>query len=397
MRYEVGRFHRPMRRSTESQLASLVSLGDGSTITIDFSTMSSTADLTSRGFTFGRGSIGTRINANGFVETMSNNVARFDYDPITRAPRGIIIEASAANLCCWSETFATSGGVNNWADSNITRNSTTNTDPANGTTALRITASAPNATILNNHALSSASRTFSIWLRRVSGTGDIQATLNGGTTWTTQAITSSWVRYEFTATTTAHVGIRIVSNSDSIELWGAQTETGSVSSTYIPTSASTVTRSADDCTMTGTAFSNWFSASQNQGTIFVSGSRNGTGGLGRLISINDNSATNVIDVSLGGTGRFQITSLGVSQALVTAGTVSRNVEYRQAATFEQFYAQLAINGALGTAVTPGMTFIPLNRLMIGKNAAAAYMNGRVKLFKFWPYRLADTTLQSITT
>jgi hypothetical protein len=149
--------------------------------------------------------------------------------------------------------------------------------------------------------------------------------------------------------------------------------------------------------MTGTAFSNWFSASQSQGTIFVSGSRNGTGGIGRLVSINDNSATNLIDVSLGGSGRFQITSLGVSQALVTAGSVSRNVEYRQAATFEQFYAQLAINGALGTAVTPGMTFIPLNRLMIGKNAAAAYMNGRVKLFKFWPYRLADTTLQSITT
>ena len=397
MRYEVGRFHRPMRRSTESQLASLVSLGDGSTITIDFSTMSSTADLTSRGFTFGRGSIGTRINANGFVETMSNNVARFDHDPITRAPRGIIIEASAANLCSWSETFATSGGVNNWADSNITRNSTTNTDPANGTTALRITASAPNATILNNHALSSAARTFSIWLRRVSGTGDIQATLNGGTTWTTQAITSSWVRYEFTATSTAHVGIRIVTSGDSIEVWGAQTESGLFSSTYIPTAASTVIRAADDCVMTGTAFSDWFRPNQTQGTILVIGSRNGTGGVGRLVSFNDNTTSNIIEVLLGGTGRYQITSLGVSQALVTAGSVSRNVEYKQAAVFESFYAQLAINGVLGTAVTAGITFISLNRLMIGKNAAPAYINGRVKYFKFWPYRLPDATLQSLTT
>jgi len=392
MRYDVGRFRRPMRRSTEGQLASLVSLGDGSTITIDFST----GVLDSR-LTFTRGSIGTRINASGFVETIGNNLPRFDYDPSTLQPRGIIIEASATNLCCWSASFATSGGVNNWVDSNITRNSTSNTDPANGTTALRITASAANATILNNHALSSTARTFSIWLRRFSGTGDIQATLNGGTTWTTQAITSSWVRYEFTATSTAHVGIRIVTSGDSIEVWGAQTESGLFSSTYIPTAASTVIRSADDCVMTGTAFSDWFRPNQAQGTILVIGSRNGTGGVGRLVSFNDNTTSNIIEVLLGGTGRYQITNLGVSQALVTAGTVSRNVEYKQAAVFESFYAQLAINGVLGTPATSGITFIPLNRLMIGKNASPAYINGRVKYFKFWPYRLPDATLQSLTT
>lgn len=392
MRYDVGRFRRPMRRSTEGQLASLVSLGDGSTITIDFST----GVLDSR-LTFTRGSIGTRINASGFVETIGNNLPRFDYDPSTLQPRGIIIEASATNLCCWSESFATSGGVNNWVDSNITRNSTSNTDPANGTTALRITASAANATILNNHALSSAARTFSIWLRRVSGTGDIQATLNGGTTWTTQAITSSWVRYEFSATSTAHVGIRIVTSGDSIEVWGAQTESGLFSSTYIPTAASTVIRAADDCSMSGTAFSDWFSPTQSTGTILVIGSRNGTGGVGRLVSFNDNTLLNIIEVLLGGTGRYQITSLGVSQALVTAGSVLRNVEYKQAAVFESFYAQLAINGVLGTAVTAGITFIPLNRLMIGKNATTSFLNGRVKYFKFWPYRLPDATLQSLTT
>ena len=142
------------------------------------------------------------------------------------------------NLVPFSETFETSGaasGFTNWADTNLTRTSTNNTNPISGTNALRITASAANATLLNNLALSSAARAFSIYLRRVTGTGNIQATMDGGTTWTPQAITSSWARYTFTATSTAHVGIRIVTSGDAIEVWGAQVEVGSGSTAYTAT------------------------------------------------------------------------------------------------------------------------------------------------------------------
>jgi hypothetical protein len=74
-------------------------IGDGSTLNLDFTTMTATADLTAGGLTFTRGSTGTRINASGFVETMSNNVARFDHDPTTLAPRGLLVEGSATNIC----------------------------------------------------------------------------------------------------------------------------------------------------------------------------------------------------------------------------------------------------------------------------------------------------------
>lgn len=241
-----------------NRLIPLLRRGDGSTLSLDFTSMSS---LDSR-LTFTRASTtSTFINSSGLVATAGTNVARFDYNPTTLAPRGLLIEGSATNLLNWSESFATTGGTNNnWADTNITRNSTNNTDPANGTTALRVTAASANGTIISTAAIgTSAQRTFSIWLRRVSGTGDIQYTLDNGSTYTTQAITSSWVRYTFASTTAAQrVGIRIVTSGDSIELWGAQLEAGSGASSYIPTGASTVQRAADSIEITGTNFSSWW-------------------------------------------------------------------------------------------------------------------------------------------
>ena len=155
--------------------------------------------------------------------------------------------SSVTNLVAFSQTFATSGatGTNtNWVDSNITRTSTNNTDPFGGLTALQITASAANGSITNavaSPALASANRAFSIYLRRVTGTGNIQYTMDGGTTWTTQAITGSWVRYTFNATSATSVGIRIATSGDAIELWGAQVEAGTGATTYAVTTTASST------------------------------------------------------------------------------------------------------------------------------------------------------------
>lgn len=150
---------------------------------------------------------------------------------------------TGTNLVAFSETFATSGATGtstNWVDSNITRDSTLRADPLGNTTALRITAAAANATITNavaSPALSNANRAFSIWMRRVTGTGTIEWTMTGGTTWTAQAITASWVRYTFNATSVTSIGIRIVTSGDAIEVWGAQVESGTGATQYLRTTS----------------------------------------------------------------------------------------------------------------------------------------------------------------
>ncbi len=399
MRYDVGRFRRPMRRGAMEQMVSLISLGDGSTLTLDFTT----GVLDSR-LTFTRASTtATYINSSGYVTTAGTNVPRFDHDPTTLAPRGLLVEGAATSLLNWSESFATSGGTNNnWADTSITR-TTGQADPANGTTAIRFTASAGNATVISSAAIgTSAARTFSVWLRRVTGTGNIQYTQNNGTNWTTQAITSTWTRYSFTHTVDHRVGIRIVTSGDAIEMWGAQLEAGSGASSYIPTGASQATRNADECSMTGTNFSSWYT--QSQGTLLVAGRTSAlyvdSAGFDfpAILTVDSN---NHIGAPVWNGVAYGVVRAGGAYRLnyATLATVNNNSAFKTAIAFANAdYAGVANNGSPATA-SSGAPPTTLNTLALGSNRSGtgnAYF-GHVSLVKFWPTRLPNAQLQSLTT
>ena len=376
-------------------------LGDGSTLNLDFTTMTATADLTARGLTFTRGSTGTRINASGFVETMSNNVARFDHDPTTLAPRGLLVEGQATNLLNWSASFATSGGTNNnWADTNITR-STLGFDPTGVTTAITFSASAGNATVISSAAIgTSAARTFSVWLRRVTGTGDIQYTQNNGSNWTTQAITSTWTRYSFTHTVDHRVGIRIVTSGDAIEMWGAMLETGSGASSYISTGASQATRNADNCY--ADSISSWYT--QGSGTMLFFG-RPTVPSTRTMLTFS--VGTNVPRIQMYGSTSTDVVCFlenpsGTGANIVfPSGTLVNGTAFKSAWAFETGNHAACINaGTVATASTssPAVPSSGITRLSIGmRYDGFNQFNGHVISAKYWPTRLANATLQAITT
>ena len=482
MRSNLGRLRRTSSRSLVEQLATLTSVGDGSTLSLDFTTgvldprltftrLSGGTYVANDGYIYGMDfatssslAIGTgsksvtltatasvdrrylvgqtvwisngannmrgpvtaynastqvlTINATGtsgsgsFTSwTVGNASARFDHDPTTLAPRGLLIEGTATNLLNWSESFATSGGAsNNWADTNITRNSTNNTDPANGTTALRVTASAGNGTIISTAAMgTSAQRTFSIWLRRVSGTGNIQYTLDNGSTYTTQAITSSWVRYTFAATTAAQrVGIRIVTSGDSIELWGAMLEQGSGASSYIPTGASQGSRAADSCVMTGTNFSSWF-AGAVEGVLYAEferpRSQSGTIGHDHFAVGSQYASGSAFAVYSAASVYYPTTFLWPTGGAIFPGGIASaipSVSKQAGKWFNGNDATNFANGVQGTTTAGTGTLTP-TMLSIGANSATGtqatrdWLNACVRRVKFWPVALPDSQIISITT
>jgi hypothetical protein len=377
------------------------SRGDGSTLNLDFTKMGA---LDSR-FTFTRSTTATYIDSSGYVASAAINEARFEYDATTLAASGLLIESAATNLLNFSETFATTGGTNNnWADTNLTRTSTNNTSPRNDATALQLTASAANGTIISSAAIgTSAARTLSVWLRRVTGTGNIQYTLDNGSTYTTQAITAVWVRYTFATTTAAQrVGFRIVTSADAIEIWGAQLETGTGASSYIPTTTAQVTRAKDVCTMSGTNFTSWFN--NTEGTVLFIGNNTivpaASGFPANWALINAANSSRITQYTRHTTGRIGASCRDSGGGALTfdspAATTAilTTAEYKTAFALKSSDFAYSVNGAavgLGDGVGVFETVVSLDFARDG------IRNGHIKCFKFWPTRLTNAQLIAIST
>lgn len=176
--------------------------------------------------------------------------------------KGYLAEGARTNRCLQSQEFDDAVWVSGGGGIAVDDQSTA--APNGTTTADTLTASGANGTLIQDlGVVASADKTFSIWLKRKTGAGNIDLTLDGGSTWTTKTITASWARYEITQTLADEdAGIRIVTSGDEVYAWGAQVETAPFASSYIPTVAAAVTRDADVLT-----YANAGNVSNTAGTI----------------------------------------------------------------------------------------------------------------------------------
>jgi len=152
---------------------------------------------------------------------------------------GVTTAVAEQNLLTYSQAFDNAA----WTKTSATATANSDTAPDGTSTADTIAASGANGTALQSFTAVAGDYTFSVYLKRKTGTGNIQIAADNGT-YTTKTITSSWARYDVTQTLTAgskSAGIRIVTSGDEVYAWGAQLEQRSSATAYTATTTQAIT------------------------------------------------------------------------------------------------------------------------------------------------------------
>lgn len=384
--------------------------------------------------TFTRSTTATYFNQSGVLSTAAINEPRFDYNPVTLAPLGLLIEESRTNLFTYSEQFANAA----WTKTNATITANTIAAPDGTTTADTIDEGTANALHRIQQAtvtfVSGLSYTFSVFVKNGDrnfvqlflspqfSTSDyanfdvstgVLGTVGGAAVATITDAGNGWYRCSVTATATSAgtsgPSIGLITSSTSargetylgtnkfLYLWGAQLEAGAFATSYIPTVASQVTRAADSAVMTGTNFSDWYNAVE--GSLYSEASSYDVSAARVGFGISDNTASNQIQTGHGSGARGFISAGGVTQMTqaLASVTFSNNTASKVSLAYELNNGNAAANGTIGTLDT-AMTIPTVTQARIGGLTASLLpLNGHVRRIAYYPRRLTDAELQGITS
>lgn len=231
--------------------------------------------------------------------------------------------------------------------------------------ASSVTATASNATILQTITLASSQQFQSAFVKRITGSGAVSMTMDGGATWTALTLTSSWVRLPIPAQTLANpsVGFKIATSGDAIAVDFVQNEAGAAWTSPIATTSTAVTRTADDVRLTSPAL-----ALLNSAKSFVARLNNPGRGSGtryligapswRGVEINTPDAT------------YMYSALDdASHALNSATTTGTAVNV--AAAWDSSGRSVSVNGATPTSDAYGL-FSSESSIRFGAHPTAGY-------------------------
>ena len=378
----------------------------------------------------------TYVGADGLIKTAVADEARFDHNPVTGECLGLLVEEARTNFSRYSEQFDNAW----WIPSNASSIANAIVAPNGTLTGYKLTENTSNADhyILGNPtAPGPATFTSSVYLKAgertkyftfmsdfatggVGLTADLIANTAVLTSTTGQWSNSSasitnagngWYRVSITSTLAnsaqprvSHYALNASAATtytgdgvSGIYMWGAQVEKGSFPTSYIPTAGSTVTRTADTASITGTNFSNFFV--QNTGSLFVDCSLQSSASAGQapIVTV-DASGANFRALSRRATLGARNTS---NNDLIDVTSGVWNGEPKKIAfTWVPNDCTLVENGILvGTDTSTTLPLSTVDRMLIGANAAGGFlpaMGGRIARLTYYPTRLQDFQLQQLT-
>lgn len=235
---------------------------------------------------FSRSSTGTYFDPAGVMQTASSNVPRKTHNPATGAVRGLLVEEQRTNLLLRSQELDAA----EWAKPNALVTANAAVAPDGTTSADKLVENAATSTHdVRNTEISvavgdytaslSAKSAERSWVRIAFGgiefggqsayfnvsSGAIGTVFGTGAAASIHAMPNGWFRCALTAPadtagSSGDVYFQMADADSSptyagdgasgIYIWGVQLEAGSYPTSYIPTTAATVTRSADVATCT---------------------------------------------------------------------------------------------------------------------------------------------------
>lgn len=403
-------------------------------LALDFTTAALDSRITfSR--TTGASNPATYVNSSGVITAATNNQPRFDYNAVTLACKGLLIEESRTNLCLYSQDL----GNANWAKNNSSVVTDTVVSPDGTTNADKLV---ENATSNVHNALvalsvtSGVTYTVSAFMKKAERgyalissllgfpTTAIQINLTSGAVTTgtgtpinaiSQDFGNGWFRVGFSITATSTRAAQFVfytsadglwanrvylgDGASGIYVWGAQVETGAFATSYIPTEATALTRNADVATMTGANFSNWFNATEGSFSSSVSIPYTITTQLVSPFSVGDaGSNNNLIDAYADSTNlTYIVSNSGSNQATIPiAGSFSKDVITKFAYCYKVNSFAFARNTVLGTPDNSG-TVPAVTQLRIGnRQDEIRTLNGHIQNIMYYPQRLTNAELQAFS-
>jgi hypothetical protein len=181
-------------------------------------------------------------------------------------------------------------------------------------------------------------------------------------------------------------------------VWGAQLEAGAFATSYIPTVASQVTRAADSASMIGNNFARWYN--QTEGSFFASMDYMSATTTAWVLASHSGVAATTNDYlafvkNSGAAHRQTIVASGASQGNLDVSGAVAGVVYKYAGCYKTNDAAFTVGGA--TPLTDSTVTLPVpNSLQVG-NLFNQYLNGHIQRLAYYPRRLANSELQSITS
>ena len=382
-------------------------------------------------FNVTRGTTATRFNLAGLIESVASGVPRLDYYTSggTAGCPALLVEPSGSNLYQRSEDFTNAY----WSKVNSSVSGNQAVAPDGTSTAGKlimnngILPNAANQSGFNRaEVVTSSAYRFSMFAKSAEFTGfrvrenavegsflDINlsngAITNGSVAQFISPLAENygngWYRVSWTSPTITNLNkysIRVGSTGDGVSgifVWGAQVETGSIATSYIPTTTAAVTRNADVINVSGAVSG---CIGQTEGTVYAEVDLRNIADTKAIIQSDDGTTDNRLILFVGtAPNRIQFLTVAAGANSVVSGSIATGIN-KIAASYFSGSVQLYLNGSFLASGTPNaFPTVTRNNFSLGTRISTgvygAQFNDRIRSAAIYTTRLTAAELAALTT